>query len=155
MDTSADKSINGTKPPLFSVVIPFFANPAYFLECLASVQQQSCNDFELIIVDDGSPTGLSNLIDEVSLDVNLSIIAQENQGAAGARNSGASQASGDYLFFLDSDDVLLPWALKSLKDAIQSSGNPSVVAGIAIQFSETIPRIAAPTEPNKTELYEK
>ncbi len=111
--TGRECSMEKTKKPIVSVVIPVYNVDPYLEECLNSVVHQTLQNIEIICVNDGStdtsPAILHRYADE---DNRILIIDQENQGLSGARNSGAKAATGKYLYFLDSDDFLDHEALK-------------------------------------------
>lgn len=89
----------------FSFVIPVFNVENYILQCVESIINQTYNNFEVILVDDGSTDGSGAICDEIKLrDERISVIHQQNQGLSGARNSGLAVAKNEYIIFLDSDD---------------------------------------------------
>lgn len=89
-----------------SVVIPVYNVKPYLKRCVNSVLRQTHRDLEVIIVDDGSFDGSSELCDQfASTDKRIIVIHQENQGLSGARNAGIQKATGEYIMFLDSDDA--------------------------------------------------
>lgn len=89
----------------FSIIIPVYNVEEYLDQCLRSVVSQTYRDFEIILVDDGSPDRSGALCDAwAEKDSRVRVIHQENQGLSGARNTGIRAAEGDYLMFLDSDD---------------------------------------------------
>src|SRR5437016_3274681 len=98
---------------LVSVIIPTF-NRAYCLgRALDSALCQTHHNLEIIVVDDGSTDNTRNLISEYSnRDARLRCLYQENRGVSAARNRGLGAAQGDYVAFLDSDDVWKPWKLE-------------------------------------------
>src|SRR5947209_429690 len=96
---------------LFSVVIPTYNRAAYLRQTLASVLTQECQDFEIIVVDDGSTDATPVVLE--SFGGKLRVFHQKNQGPGAARNLGASNAGGEYIAFLDSDDVWFPWTLST------------------------------------------
>ncbi len=100
--------------PKISVIIPVYNSERYLNKCLDSVFDQSFSDFEVIIVNDGSPDGSQNIIDAYKERYPNKIIAlrQENAGQAAARNKGLDIAQGEYIFFVDSDDYLHPEAFE-------------------------------------------
>lgn len=105
-----------------SIIIPVYNVEAYLLECLDSVYNQSLEDCEVIAVNDGATDSSRQLLATYQLHhPELIIIDQENKGLSGARNTGMKHAKGDYLYFLDSDDYMLPNAIKTIKEAIQTS----------------------------------
>jgi glycosyltransferase involved in cell wall biosynthesis len=97
--------------PKLSVIIPVYNAERSILETLHSVLAQTYRDFELLIVNDGSTDRSIHLCQQLN-DPRVRIIHQANRGLAGARNTGIRHAQGDYLAFLDSDDVWLPEKLE-------------------------------------------
>ena len=99
---------------LFSVIVPIYNIEKYIRRCIDSVLLQSFTDFELILVDDGSPDSCGAICDEYAKkDERIKVIHQENGGLVSARQAGIKAASGDYIFHLDGDDAVLPDALES------------------------------------------
>ena len=94
---------------LISVIIPSYNTSAYIREAIDSVLAQDCPDLDLIVVDDGSTDGTVDVVR--SYGERLRLLTQRNEGAAAARNAGLAAASGEYIAFLDSDDVWLPGKL--------------------------------------------
>ena len=89
----------------FSIVIPVYKVEQYLDACVESVLAQTFSDFEVILVDDGSPDRSGAMCDLwAAKDARVRVIHQENQGLAGARNTGIREARGEYVMFLDSDD---------------------------------------------------
>lgn len=95
--------------PRFSIIVPVY-NVAYYLrDCLDSVRQQSVTDWECICVDDGSGDGSEGILDEyVARDKRFRVIHQKNAGVGAARNKGLDAARGEWILFLDGDDVWHP-----------------------------------------------
>ena len=99
--------------PKVSIIIPVYNTEAYLREAVESVMQQTLHEIEIIIVNDGSTDGCSSIIDELaSKDKRIHSFVQENQGLSVTRNRGISQARGEYLYFMDSDDKLRNDALE-------------------------------------------
>ncbi|OIK27191.1 bifunctional glycosyltransferase/CDP-glycerol:glycerophosphate glycerophosphotransferase [Streptomyces malaysiense] len=115
--------------PRFSVIVPCYQVQAYLRECLDSVLAQSCRDLEVIAVDDRSPDDCGAILDEYAArDPRVKVLhLPENVGLGRARNAGLPHATGDYLFFLDSDDTLTPGALAAIADRLAESGDPDVL----------------------------
>lgn len=89
----------------FSVIVPIYKVEPYLNQCVRSVLNQSCNKYELILVDDGSPDMCGNMCDEYAKDnENVKVIHKDNGGLSSARNAGLEIAQGEYVIFLDSDD---------------------------------------------------
>ncbi|WP_018866625.1 MULTISPECIES: glycosyltransferase [unclassified Thioalkalivibrio] len=95
--------------PLVSVIMPAYNTAAYIAESVDSVLDQDYPSVELIVVDDGSTDGTIEVLRAYG--DRLTLLTQQNQGAAVARNAGIAAASGDYIAFIDSDDVWLPGKL--------------------------------------------
>ncbi len=98
-----------------SVIIPAYNVEKYIEECLDSVLNQTFKDLEIIVVDDGSDDGTLKIIEEyASKDNRIILIKKDNKGPGSARNSGLDVASGEYIYMLDSDDILDSNALEEL-----------------------------------------
>jgi len=110
------------KEPLISVIIPAYNAARSIARSLDSVLGQTLTDFEILVVNDGSPdtdafeAALSNYRERVTY------IRQENRGAAAARNTGIKAARGEFLAFLDADDLWLPNYLEAQMDALRKVG---------------------------------
>ena len=92
-----------------SFVIPCFNVEQYIDRCIDSIEQLGLTDYEMIAVNDGSSDNtLSRLNQRLKNNSRLMVINQTNGGASSARNKGIETANGDYLIFVDSDDVVLP-----------------------------------------------
>lgn len=104
-----------------SVIVPVYNVYDYLDKCLASLVNQTDNDFEVIIVNDGSTDNSQEIIDKyVSENANMKAFIKENGGLSSARNFGISKASGDYVLFLDSDDYYEPDTIEILKKEANS-----------------------------------
>ena len=92
-----------------SVVIPVYKVEAYLERCVTSVLNQSMNDLEVILVDDGSPDHCPVICDEyANQDERVKVIHKENGGLSSARNAGLKKACGEYISLIDSDDFVAP-----------------------------------------------
>jgi glycosyltransferase involved in cell wall biosynthesis len=94
-----------SKTPFFSVIIPTYNRADFLADTIDSVLNQSEKDFEVIIIDDGSTDHTKSLVQSFN-DERISYFFQENKERGAARNLGVQKASGDYVYFLDSDDLL-------------------------------------------------
>lgn len=106
---------------MISVVIPLYNKETSIVQSLNSVLSQSYDDFEVVIVDDGSTDGSAAIVDAIH-DSRIRLIKQENGGPSKARNTGVRNAKGEWILFLDADDELLEGALETFNTEIQ--GNP-------------------------------
>ena len=106
-----------------SVVVPVYKVEAYLSRCVDSILRQSFSDFELILVDDGSPDRCGEYCDAYERrDSRVRVIHQENGGLSAARNSGIAIAQGQWITFIDSDDWIHPDYLRLLYDGVSSNG---------------------------------
>ena len=95
--------------PAFSIIIPVYNVEKYLPQCVDSVLSQTYNDFELILVDDGSNDASPSICDSfVSKDTRVQVLHQKNSGVSVARNNGIDVARGEYITFIDSDDWVEP-----------------------------------------------
>jgi len=95
------------KEPEISVIVPVYGVENYLARCVDSILTQTFTDFELILVDDGSPDGCPAICDEYAQkDNRIKVIHKENGGVSSARNAGLNIASGEYIVFIDSDDYV-------------------------------------------------
>ncbi|MFD5473310.1 CDP-glycerol glycerophosphotransferase family protein [Streptomyces sp. NPDC127105] len=115
--------------PRLSIIVPCFKVQGFLRECLDSVLTQSFADVEVIAVDDCSPDGSGAILDEYAArDPRVRVLhLPENVGLGRARNAGMPLATGDFLFFLDSDDTLTPGALRAIADRLEETGDPDVL----------------------------
>jgi glycosyltransferase involved in cell wall biosynthesis len=105
-----------------SVIIPVFNTAEYLERCLQSVLAQSHFDLEVILIDDGSTDGSSQLCDQFAhTDQRVQVVHQANAGLSAARNVGLDRASGDYIGFVDSDDWIEPDMYSYLLDQLQQA----------------------------------
>lgn len=95
--------------PKISVVVPVYRVEQYIRQCVLSLLNQTYHDIEIILVDDGSPDNCGNICDTLAIrDTRIHVIHQNNQGLSCARNAGIDAAVGDYVCFVDSDDMVAP-----------------------------------------------
>ncbi|MQB91537.1 glycosyltransferase family 2 protein [Limosilactobacillus reuteri] len=91
---------------MISIIMPVYNVQNYVSACIESVLKQTYTNFELIIVNDGSTDNSLKKVENFVYDSRVKIFSQENQGLSGARNTGLKYAKGDYIYFIDSDDVI-------------------------------------------------
>jgi len=110
--------------PRISVVVPIYNVEEYLAECLESIAGQTERDLEVVMVDDGSPDGSAAIAGQfASRDPRFRLIAQPNAGLGAARNTGTAAATGEFLSFVDSDDVLPRDAYERLLGALDRTGS--------------------------------
>ncbi len=113
---------------LFSVIVPIYKIEKYLSRCIESLLAQSFTDFEVILVDDGSPDNCPTICDDYAAkDKRIKVIHKENGGLVSARQEGIKVALGDYIFHLDGDDALCDNALESAYEII-SEYHPDIVS---------------------------
>ena len=101
--------------PIISILVPIYNVEPYLQRCIDSVLAQDFQDWEMILVDDGSPDRCPEICDEAARkDERIMVVHKENGGLVSARREGVRNARGEYLMFLDSDDWLEPQALSVL-----------------------------------------
>ena len=109
--------------PKVSVIVPVYRAEAFLADCLDSILSQTFRDFEVILVDDGSPDNCGVICEEYAAkDGRISVIHQENQGQAAARNHALAVAKGSWICFVDSDDRIHPRMLELLYRAVEETG---------------------------------
>lgn len=119
--------------PAFSVVIPVYNRAVSLLATLESIEKQTFRDFEVLVVDDGSSDGSVAAAESFSF---VKVLCQQNSGPGTARNRGISEAQGEYIAFLDSDDLWFPWTLKRYAETIEKQSRPAFVTGRPVCFQE-------------------
>ncbi len=115
---------------LFSVIVPVYNVAEYLPACMDSLLRQTCADWEIILVDDGSTDGQSPALCDAYAAAHpelVRVIHQANGGLGAARNTGIAAARGDYLLFVDSDDTLEPQTLERLSACLAETGADMIV----------------------------
>lgn len=112
--------------PKISVIMPVFNGAFYIEKAINSLLVQSFQDWEFIVVDDGSTDATPRILEQYT-DPRIRIIRQKNGGEANARNTGLDNMRGEYLAFLDADDVYFPNALKDLSQFLDENSGYGVV----------------------------
>lgn len=116
-----------------SVIVPVYKSEKYLDRCVQSILSQTYQDFELILVDDGSPDNSPLLCDKwAENDSRVYVIHKENGGASSARNAGLKIAKGNWIAFADSDDWLDRTALKTLYDLANQYNVPMAIGGMRV-----------------------
>lgn len=114
-----------------SVIVPVYRVEKYLLACIDSILNQTFTDFELILVDDGSPDRCPEICDEVARrDARVRVIHQANAGLSAARNAGIEAAHGAWLSFVDSDDYIAPHFCEKLYQTAQRTNADCVMCSV-------------------------
>lgn len=137
--------------PLISVIVPVYKVEKYLCQCIDSILSQTFSDFELFLVDDGSPDNCGKICDEYAKkDSRIIVIHKANGGLSDARNVAIDVAKGDYLTFIDSDDYVSETHLESLYTALKDTDSDMAVANITSFSDEKIDeKFYKPTESRK------
>src|SRR5580704_6980271 len=106
---------------LVSVIIPAYNSAKFLVGAIESVLAQTMDDFEIIVVDDGSKDNTLQVVEPFLADSRIRYFRQQNRGLPGARNAGAKVSRGEYLAFLDADDFLAPNALEAMRKRFEES----------------------------------
>lgn len=103
-----------------SIIVPIYNVAPYLRKCVDSLLAQDISDYEIILVDDGSPDECPQICDQYAEQYsNIKVMHQANAGLSAARNSGIKAATGDYILFVDSDDYLQPNVLGALMEQVE------------------------------------
>src|SRR5262245_44018890 len=137
---------------LFSVIIPAFNRLALLKRTLESVWMQTFMDYEVIVVDDGSTDDTASWLQSQA--DRIRIFSQSNKGPGSARNLGANQARGEYLAFLDSDDIWFPWTLATFSRAIAQFAQSAILGACLVDFVEETDLAATPASPMQALAYQ-
>ena len=115
--------------PRLSVVVPFHNVERFVAPCLESLRRQTMRDFEVVLVDDGSTDGSSERVSgQVAADDRFRVVRQDNHGPGPARNTGIAHARGEFLAFVDSDDLVPRRAYQKMLDVLATTGSDMVAA---------------------------
>ena len=116
--------------PKISIIVPVYKAEKHLNHCLDSILVQTFKDFELILVDDGSPDNSGAICDEYAgKDTRVKVIHKENGGVSSARNTALASAQGEYVVFCDADDQLTQNALLHMIDASNRAGSQMIIGG--------------------------
>lgn len=127
--------------PLVSVIVPVYGVEQYLPKCIDSILAQTFPDFELILVDDGSPDGCPAICDEYAAkDSRIRVIHKQNGGVTEARNAALDIACGEYIACCDSDDTWDPQLLEIATNQLFSQGADCILFGINVCTDEGIIR---------------
>lgn len=120
------------------MIVPFFNVERYIADCLNSLQEQSYDDFEIILIDDGSTDSSLELAENFRRDCSKCTLWRSdfNRGLGASRNKGVELANGEFVCFVDADDVVSPDFLANLRDCQETTG-ANIVTGQVMRMSES------------------
>lgn len=125
--------------PEISVIVPVYKVEPYIHKCVDSILAQTFTDYELILVDDGSPDTCGNICDEYAQkDARIHVIHKENGGLSDARNAGMKIACGEYVIFIDSDDYIDADMLSYLYENLKKADADMATCGIYEVYADRI-----------------
>lgn len=138
---------------MISVVVPVYKVEKYLDKCVQSILAQTYKDFELILVDDGSPDGCPKMCDDYKTqDSRVRVLHKKNGGLSDARNAGTAIAKGNYITYIDSDDYVSGDYLKTLISLIKDNNADIAVTGIELFLEDKEPN---KSNTSKVYLYSK
>jgi len=132
--------MNKVKSDLITVIIPAYNAEKYISKTIESVLNQTYNNIEIIIIDDGSTDKTASIVK--SYENKVKYIYQENSGVSSARNNGIALAKGNYIAFLDSDDYVLPKMYEKLLESATSNDADIVICNVLLENSFGVKKIA-------------
>lgn len=134
---------------MISIIIPVYNTEAYLQKCLDSIASQSYEDWECILVDDGSNDGSPSICDEyVKNDNRFKVVHKDNEGVSTSRNVGLENATGDWIYFCDSDDKLHD--AESLTNLLKLANNADLAVGSYIALDDNDKDVTDTLESIKT-----
>ena len=141
------QSMNMINSPLISVIVPIYNVERYLEKCIHSILNQTYQNLEIILVDDGSPDNCGAICDQYSdVEQRIKVIHKQNGGLSDARNKGIDASSGEFLVFVDSDDTILPEMIEKLYRRIVIDQSDMAFCGYkqVNQYGEFLSEVALP-----------
>jgi len=120
--------------PLFSIIVPAYNSQDTITETITSILNQIENNFEVIIINDGSTDNTVEVINNLKLDKRFRVLNQKNSGLSGALNTGISNSKGQFLAFIDSDDLWFPNKLSCIKSILSLNPSANFISSNASWF---------------------
>lgn len=141
---------------MISVIVPAYNSEAFLAKCLDSILSQEglAAGMEVIVIDDGSTDTTGSIADDYACrDTRIHVLHTSNGGPSRARNIGMDMARGNYLCFVDSDDILFPGALRGMRDALDSTDAEALATSMIL--GEKCPAVKVPSEIRTVSLDRK
>ncbi len=134
-----------------SVIIPVYNRQAFIEECVGSVSAQSYTDLEILLVDDGSTDNSRQICRQLTkTDQRIKLIESDHLGVSGARNVALDNATGEFIFFLDSDDVIHPMLLETLVTGIEKHNAAMAGTGVVSVSEKNWHKVSSKMQEIKT-----
>ena len=126
--------------PLISIIVPVYNVDAYLKQCVDSILNQKYENFELLLIDDGSTDKSGEICDVYEQrDKRVRVFHKKNGGVSSARNVGLDNAQGDWIAFVDSDDIVTPDYLFDLYDSLKENDIDLVIQNLSVFKDGTEP----------------
>lgn len=139
--------------PKISIIVPIYKVEQYLSRCIDSILNQTFQEFELILVNDGSPDNCGQICETYALkDERIKVIHKENGGLSDARNAGLDICSGEYIGFIDSDDFIHPRMYERLYNVLRKS--EALIAQCDFQYFKNIEEISKNAVTNEFKIYD-
>ncbi len=122
--------------PTISVVIPTYNRAELVADCVRSVISQTAEPLEIIVVDDGSTDDTAEVL--CKFQDRITYVSQDNAGPGAARNNGIRRATGDYIAFIDSDDLWTPWTIEVIQQILGRESAPTIVLLRRMEFETSV-----------------
>lgn len=105
----------------FSIIVPVYNVRKYVTECIESILKQSYDNYEVLLINDGSTDGSGDICEKYTVkNKKIKVFHKKNGGLSSARNFGLEKATGDYVVFVDSDDYIAPWSLSEFYKVLKN-----------------------------------
>lgn len=141
---------------MISIIVPVFNAVSYVDRCIESILVQTFTNWELILIDDGSSDGSGDICDQYAeQNDNILVIHQNNQGVSAARNIGIEVAKGDYIGFVDADDVIFPYAFQEANTVVMETNADFIVGGVKRTSDLKLPSINNKKENLDYDVYDE
>lgn len=140
---------------LVSIIVPIYQVEKYLSHCIESLLAQTYRNIEIILVDDGSPDNCGKICDfYAAKDARIHVIHRPNGGVSRARNQGIAESKGEFLAFVDGDDLSSPFYIECMVRALKETGADIATCGSKEIFVSELTAVSAALKKNETEQYQ-
>ena len=141
---------------LVSIIVPVYNVEDYLTECIESAIKQTYHNLEIILVDDGSTDTSGKICDMYACkDDRIKVFHKQNGGLSDARNTGIEKATGEYIYFLDSDDMLPTGAIEKMLNACVQEDADMAIAGVEKFVDDKLPQSSEKIEAESDTTLDK